>query len=148
MSLDLIKMWHERARPAVNNKAFNVQLGCHFEEIWEMLHCIRGLDESTNKRLDEVFDSVDKLATGLKSGEYWCEVADKRRRAFLDAIADQIVTGVGVAHCAKMNVTEAVRRVNASNWSKFDQDGKPYTDANGKVSKGPNYAPPNLEGLY
>jgi len=41
-----------------------------------------------------------------------------------------------------------VRRVNHSNWSKFDTDGKPLYDKNGKVLKGPNYAPPDLGGLY
>jgi hypothetical protein len=70
------------------------------------------------------------------------------RGDFLDSVADQIVTAAGAGHCAGMQVTEAVRRVNSSNWSKYDTNGKPIFDENGKIAKGPNYEPPNLEGLY
>jgi hypothetical protein len=47
-----------------------------------------------------------------------------------------------------MNAAVAVTRVNASNWSKFDVNGTPFFDQNGKILKGPNYHAPDLEGLY
>jgi hypothetical protein len=47
-----------------------------------------------------------------------------------------------------MQATEAVRRVNQSNWSKFDKDGQPIRDKDGKIAKGPDYKQPDLEGLY
>ena len=34
-----------------------------------------------------------------------------------------------------------------SNMSKLDEDGKPILREDGKVLKGPNYKPPNLEDL-
>jgi len=40
MSVDSIEMWHKRARPNPTDKDFNVQLGCHFEEIVEMLDAL------------------------------------------------------------------------------------------------------------
>ncbi len=67
---------------------------------------------------------------------------------FLDSLADQIVTSVGVGHCAGMKTAEAVTAVNRSNYSKFDKNGYPIFNDSGKIAKGPDYAPPNLEGLY
>jgi hypothetical protein len=61
---------------------------------------------------------------------------------------DQVVTGLGAAHCAGMKGAAACDRVNASNWSKFDHNGQPLRDVNGKITKGPNYQPPVLDGLY
>jgi hypothetical protein len=66
----------------------------------------------------------------------------------LDSAADQIVTSVGVGHCAHTNIVKAVDVVNGSNWSKFDKDGQPIFDQNGKILKGPDYKAPDLEGLY
>lgn len=44
-------------------------------------------------------------------------------------------------------VTEAFKRVHASNMSKLGDDGKPIRREDGKVLKGPNYAPPVLTDL-
>lgn len=85
------------------------------------------------------------LAEGLKSGRIEVDVTN--RGEFLDALADQVVTLAGVAHCANMALPEAVRRVNESNWSKY-VDGKPVFNKQGKIAKGPDYEPPNLAGLY
>lgn len=148
MSIDLIALWHSRARPTPTDKDFNVQLGCHFEEIAEQLECMEGYDEDSGRVIFDAYEAVKTLADLLKAGEIHCEILSGYRNDFLDSLGDQIVTATGVAHCAKMNVTEAVRRINTSNWSKYDNDGKPIFDQNGKITKGPNYAPPDLEGLY
>lgn len=42
---------------------------------------------------------------------------------------------------------EAYRRVHLSNMSKLGEDGKPIYREDGKVLKGPNYQPPNLDDL-
>ena len=142
-----IKIWHERARPEPTDANFNVQLGCHFEEICEMLECIDVKDGYAGL-LDDAYAALDCLATALKAGDATASILgnEQYRTDFLDSLADQVVTSVGVAHCAGMNMTEACKRVNASNWSKF-VDGQPvFTDA-GKIAKGPDYAPPDLRGL-
>jgi len=142
MSTDLIEMWHQRARPRPTEVDLNVQLGCHVEEFAEMLEGL-ALD---GYHLVPLIDTLTGLAEGLKRGTIGIDHMD--RKLMLDALADQVVTAIGVGHCAKMNATEAVRRVNRSNWSKFDHEGQPIRDANGKITKGPNYEPPNLDGLY
>jgi predicted HAD superfamily Cof-like phosphohydrolase len=45
------------------------------------------------------------------------------------------------------DLDEALNRVHESNMSKLDEDGKPIYREDGKVLKGPNYKPPNLEDL-
>jgi len=45
------------------------------------------------------------------------------------------------------DLDEAMRRVHQSNMSKLDENGKPIYRADGKVLKGPNYKPPNLDDL-
>lgn len=146
MGIESINLWHYRARPNPTEQDFNVQLGCHFEEIDEMLEVLEFTCDGAEYELDHTRGAIKSLAGMLKTGLLQARIAD--RKEFLDAIADQVVTGVGVAHCAGMDAGEAVHRVNRSNWSKFDDDGEPIRDANGKIAKGPRYAPPDLEGLY
>lgn len=146
MTVEYIEMWHKRARPHPTFENFNVQYGCHLEEVAEQLEALTGNDEYTHIALVKATAALHKLSLILKSGEGTVFIRD--RNEFLDAAADQIVTGIGNTHCAHMQGPEAVRRVNGSNWSKFDDDGKPYFDENGKVKKGPRYTPPDLTGLY
>ncbi len=144
MSIDLIQIWHERARPSPTHQQFCVQLGCHFEEVAEQIAVLGSEDVQLNNLVNATHLMMLRLSDALKNGG---DVFVESREEFLDSIADQIVTGVGVGHCAKMQVTEAVRRVNTSNWSKFDADGKPIFNEQGKIQKGPNYHKPDLTGL-
>lgn len=143
MSTEAIELWHKRARPEPTAADFNVQLGCHFEEIEEMMQSIVTDDEEV---WQEVRSQVYVLSKLLKLGELKARI--ENRNEFLDSIADQVVTGIGAAHCAGMKGAVACDRVNTSNWSKFDHNGQPIRDANGKIKKGPNYQPPVLDGLY
>jgi predicted HAD superfamily Cof-like phosphohydrolase len=143
--IPMIEMWHEKARPVPNDDHLRVQTGVHFEEACEMLAAMRGADEYSDVMLDRLHTAMTVVALGMKQGHIKFTVCD--REDFLDSLCDQIVTAVGVGHCAGMNMSEGVRRVNASNWSKF-KHGKPEFDQNGKIDKPDTYLPPNLEGLY
>ena len=143
MSIDSIELWHKRARPEVDAKAFNVQLGCHFEEVCEMLAV---LNMSQNDTLVRARAALSWLADGLKAGRIEANITD--RRELLDSLADQIVTAVGVGHTAGMKTVDAVDAVNRSNWSKFDDEGFPIFNEHGKIAKGPKYARPVLDNLY
>ena len=148
MSIDLINLWHERARPRPTERDLDVQVGCHFEEVAEMLETLTSVYRDGDVLLMNAHEAVKALADALKAGHMKLTVLMADREDLLDSLADQIVTATGVGHCAGMGVTEAVRRVNTSNWTKYDSDGQPIRDKNGKIAKGPKYAPPNLEGLY
>lgn len=141
MSIDSIELWHRRARPEPEQKNFNVQLGCHIEEFIEMLDATKFNNTWTNLRYELVL-----LADRLKANMENAEIVD--RKEFLDSLADQIVTAIGVGHCAGMKTSDAVDEVSRSNWSKFNDEGFPIFNEHGKIAKGPNYKRPYLEGLY
>jgi hypothetical protein len=141
VSIDSIELWHRRARPEPTKENFAVQLGCHFEEIDEMLDVLKFEGGYTNLRYE-----LKLLASRLKTGEEVVTITN--RKELLDSLADQVVTAVGTGHCAGMRTAEGIAEVNRSNWSKFDENGNPIFNDDGKIMKGPNYKAPNLEGLY
>lgn len=50
-------------------------------------------------------------------------------------------------HYGEQLIFEAFKRVHLSNMSKLGEDGKPIRRDDGKILKGPNYAPPVLTDL-
>ena len=141
--IDSIALWHKRARPNPDHDAFNVQLGCHMEEFGEMLASLKGEDGISSNKLASMAYQVMQMAEGFKRGAFSAYAEDQAE--LLDSLADQIVTAVGVGHCAKLNMVKAVEIVNTSNWSKYDSNGNPLFDENGKITKGPGYVPPYLK---
>lgn len=144
MTKKTIKNWFEQAMPAPTIHNFQVQLGCHFEEVAEMLIELRVVGNAQHVSEHAVRDAlraVSKLADQLKRSEI--TVVPLSRKLLLDSICDQVVTATGVAHVLGMDIEGALNEVNQSNWSKF-VDGKPLFDENGKVKKGPNYKEPEL----
>jgi len=148
MTIESIALWHSRARPAPTDKDFSVQLGCHFEEIVEMVEALRftyknGTGVEMPGKNSMIYQQLKDFSDGLKSGRITAQIADTED--LLDALADQIVTAVGVGHCANTDIVQAVDIINTSNWSKFSPKGEPYFDQNGKILKGPDYKAPDLK---
>ena len=69
------------------------------------------------------------------------------RAETLKELADLVYVCYQYAANMGWDLDEAMHRVHESNMSKLDQDGKPIYREDGKVLKGPNYTPPNLEEL-
>ena len=147
MSIESIELWQRRARPNPTERDFNVSLGVHMEELAEMLECLHGTDDDTDDQVVALRMAVDEMAHRLKTAKAWVRITPGNRKAFLDSLADQIVTAVGVGHCAGMQTVKACERVNSSNWTKT-VDGEFIRDANGKIAKPDSYKPPDLSGLY
>lgn len=148
-TLKTIELWHRRARPEPTNANLRVQLGCHLEEVVEMLEtisCLNSIGNYAEHLLLDATNALDLLALALKTDD---EIAVHiiNRKELLDSLVDQVVTSVGVGHCAAMNVPTGSERVDVSNWSKY-VDGQPVFNEHGKIAKGPNYVAPDLEGLY
>ena len=136
MTIPCIKQWFKLAVPETTDKNRAVQLGCHFEEVAEMLAAI-----------GETFiaERLALIATQYKKdSEVEINEPGLDRIELLDALCDQIVTAVGVAHMFSMDIEGALAEVTRSNYSKF-VDGKPMFDTNGKIAKPPSYSKPNLE---
>ena len=66
----------------------------------------------------------------------------------LKELADLVYVCYQYAENMGWFLDEALDRVHQSNLSKLDVDGKPIYREDGKVLKGPNYKPPNLEDLF
>lgn len=58
-----------------------------------------------------------------------------------------VILGTFVSLGLGDELVEAFKRVHESNMSKLDENGKPLYREDGKVMKGLNYKPPNLEDL-
>ena len=65
----------------------------------------------------------------------------------LKELADLVYVCYQYAANEGWDLDEAMKRVHDSNMSKLDEHGKPIYREDGKVMKGPNYAPPHLEDL-
>lgn len=146
MSVDAIKLWHSRARPEPADKHFQAQLACHIEEMSEMMEELDSDDHLLAFLLLKTRKDLSNIAMVMR--EKGAAAYIKDRENFLREMTDQIVTSVGVCHTAKMDIVEAISRINAANWSKYDHEGNPIFDESGKIVKGPNYVKATLKGCY
>ncbi len=129
---DCIRAFHE---------AFGQDINA--EPTVELLQLRRTLIEEEVK---ELFADMDSAIEHLKRGE---EIPPTLLVNMLKELADvQVVTsGASVALKPLQRLAEAFERVYKSNMSKLDDQGKPLFREDGKVLKGPNYAPPDLSDL-
>lgn len=134
MIISVIKYWFVRAIPQPTDKTRAVQIGCHFEEAGEMALALG------NRITARELASLGREYKTCRD-EFCFDTVD--RKELLDALCDQIITAVGVAHMFALDVEGALAEVNRSNWSKF-VDGQPVFDENGKIAKPPGYRPPDL----
>ena len=131
--------WFQKATPTPDAKSVSSQLGCHFEEVVELLQAL-GLPH-----LELLEVSLD-----LKQGHYTQFLEDtlvnpSTRTEVLDALGDQLVTATGSAHVLNMDIIGALDEINRSNFTKFDKDENPIKNENGKIMKGEFYTQPELE---
>lgn len=120
---------------------FPVQLGCHLEEVVEMLQEVYIADSDVNSALEEACIELTKAAEALKAGRQ--EVSVGNPGAFNDSVLDQRVTGTGLLKMRGVDVAEHVTRVDVANFTKF-VDGKPLYKDGGKIAKGPNFWNPEF----
>lgn len=136
--LQKTKAWFEQAIPEPTDKQKCVQMGVHIEEIAEMFDAMGPTMKLWAKSTHELADFFKEC------GEVAMDVMTEINRAeLLDSLVDQQVTSTGVGHMLGMHILGALTEVNRSNFSKFE-DGKPVFDANGKITKGKDYTPPEL----
>ena len=142
MTIQSIIRWFEIAKPNPSERDVTTQIGCHFEEVAEML-------TATNDNI--AYAQVHNLAEAYKQQpERVYKVPNFDRVALLDALCDQIVTALGVGVLMGFDMEKALAEVNRSNYTKFakDEQGKPvpYIKSNGKIGKNPDtYQEPELE---
>ena len=128
------------ANDAPGTDRFPVQLGCHLEEVVEMLVELE-LEDELSQEVANAVASLTKVADALKSAQV--EVGRKNEAAFCDSLLDQRVTGTGLLKMRGANVAESVARVDVANFTKF-YGGKPIYKEGGKIAKGPNFWNPEF----
>ena len=130
-------MFFDIALPEKTLETRCVQIGCHFEEVAEMMEAL-GLHANAEK----MHELANKFKRKINGAMVQTKKADLVKLA--DAMGDQIVTATGVMENFNMDSLGIVNNISDSNLSKFE-DGKPVFDSNGKITKGKKYVKPNLK---
>jgi predicted HAD superfamily Cof-like phosphohydrolase len=79
------------------------------------------------------------------AGECFADPEDTDRRTeLLKELSDLVFVCYQFAAAFNLDLDKAMTLVFESNMSKLDEQGNPIFRPDGKVLKGPNYAPPNL----
>lgn len=143
-----IKLWFQKAVPFPSDINITTQIGVHLEEIAEMLEPLReaSLNQETTDQITFFEDVLMHAQKRFKSHHegFRIDLRHIDKVSLLDALCDQIVTAVGVAHMLEMDIEGALREVARSNDSKFDDEGQPIFNESRKIMKGPHYTPPEL----
>ena len=95
-------------------------------------------EDTVNLRVDLIEEEYDELKQAVYSH-------DGSMTDVADALSDILYVVYGMAHSFGIDIDECFREVHVSNMSKLDENGKPIYREDGKVVKGPNYKPPNLD---
>lgn len=95
----------------------------------------------------EVVEAIEVLQMEIIRGkkgtkEEWANLL--KELADLQYVLSGTIVSLNPLSC---DFITAFNRVHNSNMSKLDDEGKPIHRKDGKVIKGPNYIPPNLEDL-
>lgn len=147
--IDKLELWQARA-----NVTGQMAIAVHLEEIVEFLETLEfegeypAACEHMCTLHGRAMAHLSHLSNALKKNESGVRVKIVNREKFADAVGDQIVTAVAAGCRNGVNVSAVVEEINKSNWSKFDDNGMPIYDENGKIKKGPNYMKANLKGMY
>lgn len=137
------KQWFLKAVPNPTSKNISTQIGCHLEEVVEMLEELNPNSEDACDILHNAIGTLTELSQLMKNNDREIYPPNRNRQAILDALADQIVTATGIGTFLGMDVPRALAEVNRSNFSKFE-NGEPIFNENKKVMKGKDYTPPDL----
>ena len=93
--------------------------------------------ESKNE-VNMILEEVQELRDAMMAND---------KKEICDALADIVYVAYGTAAKLGIDLDKALERVCISNDTKYI-DGKLVKNEDGKIIKGDNYQPPNLEGCY
>jgi predicted HAD superfamily Cof-like phosphohydrolase len=113
----------------------------HCSNIELQLKLIREEFSELESALLTVVGNIEELCGPRPHGEI------EDRAELLKEMADLVFVVYQLAAYMGWDLDQAMQRVFDSNMSKLDNEGKPIYREDGKVLKGPNYAPPNLQNL-
>ena len=115
--------------------------------------------ESLDMRMSLIAEEFSELVGAVYGQAARAEIESTYRRAVAaddgardtvetaDALADLIYVIYGMALETGIDLASVLAEVQRSNMSKLGADGKPVYREDGKVLKGPDYFPPNVEAV-
>lgn len=142
-SITDIANWFKAAKPEPTIDDLCVQIGCHLEEVAELLEALGLKGYDTHEQL-----TID--ADHFKNKSKWAlmkltKLNHEQRIAIVDACCDTNVTGTGIMQLlGGVDVLGAQREVIRSNNSKMVK-GRFEFDENGKIMKPDSYSKPDLK---
>lgn len=158
--LQRTKEWFDKAdEKGVDVQMVSTQIRCHIEEFREMIETLSILiGNKDNGQMNKLIEELETTRKAFKAGKYneciECLLeeeltgdAKRAKIALIDSLGDQIVTSTGVLNRINVDATEALKRVNDSNYSKFDKDGNPVYKPDGKIGRSELYFEPDFEDL-
>ena len=113
-----------------------------FREAYQLTHSSSVKDRSRQRNL-----ITEEFKEFLEAEAQLYLTSSKVKEDCLKELADLVYVCYQYAANMGWDLDEAMHRVHESNMSKLGEDGKPIYRKDGKVLKGPNYEPPNLEDL-
>ena len=99
---------------------------------------LRFRERLIREEVAELDHEIDDACGCLLAGE---KVPASIQANIIKELTDLLYVVAGFAVTFGIDLEEAFRRVHKSNLSKLDDEGKPIYREDGKVLKGPNYAP-------
>lgn len=100
-----------------------------------------------NLLVEELKELGEEIAIAMAESGFKTGIPLKIKARLLKEMADVQYVLSGMAVTLGLPLQEAFIRVHKSNLSKLGDDGKPIYREDGKVQKGPNYLPPDMETL-
>lgn len=140
-SVRQIESWFKAAKPEPTKKDICVQIGCHYEEVAEMMIACQGVSHYGSNVMNNCAEAYKETteAFGLDEAHQ-----PKDHIELLDSLCDQIVTAIGVGYMMGFDMQGALAEVIRSNNSKM-VNGKFEFDENGKIKKSKGFSEPQLE---
>ena len=151
--LHQITKWFQDAIPNPTYNDLCVQMGCHFEEFCEALQALNY--QNNSDLFDSLIRTINYCSMEFKNQYFLfkrslelCDTHPDLKENLVDAMADQIVTAIGVLYMLGVEPEQVLKEVARSNDTKRNPEtGEFDRDANGKIIKGVNYKKPNLKPL-
>lgn len=126
----------------LKHEAARLRIGLMLEEVQELIEAYA--DEESQMFADIVkgMNNTAEIVSKLGPSDFSTNIVE-----VADALGDImfIATGTAVAH--GIPIDSVLQEIIDSNMSKLGEGGLPVYRHDGKLLKGPNYYPPNLEGL-
>ena len=105
-----------------------------------------GVENSCDKRDMQLTLVKEECEEFVEAHDFMFDTPEGEPEA-LKELADLVYVAFQYAENMEWDLIEAYQRVHQSNMSKLGEDMKPIRREDGKILKGPNYAPPNLDDL-